>query len=307
MDYGRLALKKIEELQALVGGMRDAKREENNSVSVWSNGIRQSNGFSFEIRFKAASLGKVVATLTCTFSRAVKMQFLLDGVSVYNVTTTSGSLTYSATCNGVEPGVHVLTVAITGTSFNLTNMRLTATGKLVISDDDVFAEGFPGGSLYFVKNLGKLDVYNYAGSTSLEFVSLDGISDARAIECGNSYLAFVTDTGKAALILLGDVLKIVPVCGEAISIGGISLYDGIIELFVAKQTGVCHYRHDITDGQVYKCADGLPAADSLLAVPDGDSVCLVCGRSGYVTLSRSMPNADYTAADRFTVRFTKEA
>ncbi len=310
MDYGKLALKKIEELYGAIYDFKSTETNLERKISVSYPNASGQTDYRRQLRFKTGVEGSITILLLFTVSRSVTLSISLDGEVVKTQTYTSSTRQTEIVCGGVPAGVHVVEFLVTGSSFTASNFNLSVTGKVVRTDGDVFIEGFESNKGYICLCLGRLEVYSFSTSskTSTLVRTLYGIEKARTFESNGTHISCVTETGCACLILnaLSSSPTFVYLISGAKAVCVLSSTDSEWKVFVSTQKGVKCFVYNVDSGLLLPCGgDGTPCSD-LTAVNFQNKTYLFSVKSGSVGVAEALYTRKFSPDGRFTVSGKRE-
>jgi len=310
MDYGKLALKKIEELYGALYDFKVGDSVQERKISLSSPNVSGQTDYRRQLRFKTGVEGSVSILLLFTVSRSVTLKIFLDGELVKTQTYTSSTRQTEIVCGGVPAGVHVVDVQVTGSSFTASNFNLSVTGKVISSDGDVFVEGFTSNNGYICLCLGRLEIFSFSTSSKTSTIvrTLYGIEKARVFESGGEHLACVTQTGCACLILnaLSSSPTYVHLTSGARAVCVLSSTEREWKVFVSTQNGLKCFVYNADSGLLLPCGgDGTPCSD-LTAVTFSNRTYLFSVKSGSVGVSEALQYNKFMPDGRFTVSGKRE-
>ena len=306
MNYGKLALKRLDELAESVYGAEESPSYTADK-RLYLQVARKSavSEFSRQIRFKTASVGSVTVGVNMTVTKSVKLQIFLDGERVKQMSYSTYNTTAECICAGVPAGNHVAEVCVTGSSFNLNSFGMYVSGGVLIADDDVFVEGFPGDMGYLVLNLGRLEVYSLTATVSTLVATYYGVKDARAV---GDAIALVTETGEACIMTaaLSSSPGFKQITSGADSVGAAISDSGDMLVFVSKRGVIEVYRHLSEQNLAIKIGEAKGEFTSSSARIINGRIYMANRRSGAVELVECEKTVDYSPADCFTVSVKRE-
>lgn len=308
MDYGKLALKRIEELYSAVSEMRTEKTASDSAQGISEVKSVAETEFSRTLRFNVAEESEITLSLKARVDKAVSVAVSLDGQILLSNSYPAGALYVEVTCSSVSSGRREATVVIAGDDFTVYDFSLKATGKLSFGSS-AFIEAFSDGSGYISLCDGVLELYGYSdGCTSLSG-TLSGIKYARAFTAVNKkYIAAVTETGLACVISADGDLSgaLAPLCAGAVAAAGVYAYDGIADVFVVTGQYLLHYSFDTETDTATYLEKAEFQAEELTALRLGGKAYLISGSKGFLTVRDALPATGYDFADTFNLSFGAE-
>ncbi|MBP5308388.1 MAG: hypothetical protein J6Z34_04550 [Clostridia bacterium] len=310
MDYGKLALKRIEELYSEIGEISRGASSSSVSVGVKEDNAAAAQSFERSLGFSAVSEGEIKLTVRANVSDDVSAVIGLDGETLISGNYPAGAISVDITCNAVPSGAHRAEITLTGESFSVSGFTLRVSGR-ISGGTDVFAEAFTDGSGYIVLSSGSLELYSYSGGETSRRGVINGIKYARALVIENKkYVAAVTSTGLACLLgaessyTFGSVF--IPVVFGAEAVTGVPAFDGLGEIFAAAGGRIIHFVLNTADNSLTRCDALTCPASELSAVRLSGKICIVAGSGGYLTLFDGLPSTGYDNADTFNISFIAE-
>ena len=307
MDYGKLALKRIEELCMAVNEIKSRQDVGNGSVGI--SDATAADGYQRVLRFRTSAAGNVTLRFAATVSGTVAATIILDGEVIRTETAVNRPINITAGANGVESGVHVAKIALSGSGASVSGVGFTAEGNITIDTDDEFIEGFSGSDAFIMRSFDTLEVYSVTGGQPAHDVTLEGIRYARCLSAGGEkYVAGITERGLAFVcgVSGGATSSFTPLCAGAGAIGICCVFSGIIEVFVACGFEIRHYRITVSDGKAAYAGKIPLKAEDICAFNCGGKAYLITASDGYLTLTGTLPIRGYAAGDRFTVEVQTE-
>lgn len=306
MNHGKLALKRIEELSERVytGGSQSSAAVERR-LSVRAERQSGVTCLSRQIRFRTTSSGAVTVTVAMAVSRSVTLEIFLDGQSVKRCSYANYTASSEVVCSGVQAGMHVAEVVVSGSSFTLNSFVMTVAGYILIGDDDVFVDVFPSDVGFIRLNLGRMDAYSLSGTVASPVATVVGVQSAR---CVGDAVALITDN-QTACIMTGALTQspsVTVLCGGADGVGGVPLDGGDMLVFVSKRGLIYFYCYILSEDKAVCIGTADGELDGAAAVLYGNRLYLAAQRQGNVELAESDLLSHYKPTDCFTVTAKKE-
>ena len=306
MDYGKLALKKIEELGAII--RRSGKSEERKDYSVTSGSGAEAiaKGETFEkiIRVKVLGASDLKIKFFASLGGGCLAQGFLDGNVIYSSEVT-GSFDVVRNCSGVEKGVHEIRFTLTASEdSNLVSLLITAEGLIDRDSDKVYIDAPPGSPIYIESNLSRVSVFKVANGKKTEIYAFYGVSCVKIKKIGTKYyLLAVTENGQACVIKITENLlkpEYFYVADDAVCMDGVPTDSGNIILFASKRGVTEVYFFDASSGEIRKSSsfDGGYDEISATAYEKGYAIITRKGESVYLSVSEGV------FADKLTDSFT---
>ncbi len=325
MNYGKLALKKIERLKLKkTSSVPSAETEETDfSLDPIESGEYYRKGFVFT----TTAAGTVEIRLNYELTGGVAV-IELDGMTV-RVTSPSDGGAAHAVCRNVAKGEHSLYITITGHPFTLGAMTVTVIGCM--GADDGFAQTFAQGDDFIVVAANVLTYYTVEDGSARALASFGGVLGARVIDAadrkmaavvtayGTYILDFTDDPAKPestfvweGLASLGGVLdKTAGGTSGGISgdmsggtLGGISGGGRALTLFSGGRTVGCFTAG--ADGAVHYFGELSVPIDNPFAAATQEGVLLGGESGGYVLAARLLPHAFAAASLGVAVKSNEE-
>ena len=308
MDYGKLALKRIAELSDAIGEAAGSPAT-GGKVGLAVEDYTGIKILSKTLDFRTSAEGDVTLSLSGHLTGPVFLAFYFDGCAVYHRRALAGWLSEKITLTMVEKGSHAFKINILSENeFDLTDLNMTAEGKIPSLDGDFFIEAFSDGSAYIFRRFGSLEIFAGSGNDYSLENTIGGISYARTAGESEQYVAAVTDKGLACLIGFGSGYSspdFHAICRGARAIAATEKTEGFLEVFVATEKEILHYRFDMAGGYSELCGKTELRCNDLAAVTVSDVLYLFAGNNGYCTLNRLGRSAESTS-DTFYVYTSRE-
>lgn len=264
-----------------------------------------------EFLFKIKNNGEVTLGLDVSLSRFVTVTFILDGKEIRKFDTTSGSHILQTICYGLEKGIHSFVVNIKGSTFNLTSGIISVSGYVDIEENDLFVESFLDNKGFVKREFSKVEVYSFNGEESSLVLTLNGIFKCRTAMVDDlKFITAITETGVAQVIdvqnLTSTNIYSIPIKTDARSIAGVQIFEGILELFVADNNNITHYRFNPYTYEIISFGESLSTSDDISVCVLDNEVYLFSESGGYIIINQSLSMPYNPPSDRFTINIIKE-
>ena len=312
MDYGKLALKRIEELSDYIRLKGKSEEKKDYSVSAGTG--------SFSLA-KGEKSGKVVRVLLDD-DGDLKIKFFvsvsgsdclvegtLDGQKLVNENV-SGTADIVRICSAVEKGIHEIGLEITaGATLAVNSLSITAEGNIDRTCDKIFIDADKNGTLFLENNLSRVAVCKFVNGKKAELYAFYGVSYARIKKFSTKfYLFVVTETGQAAVVKIAEDGSDVGYCyvtDGAVCLDGAESEDGNITLFAGKNNTTEIFVFDVTSGEVRACSSFEGGADEISVTKLGHGYALVTRNDDSVYLSVSEGTSADVLKEKFTVSISE--
>lgn len=305
MDYGKLALKRIEELYMEIYGMRKEMTKSVGSVSTSLTGEGRAV-YSAELSFRSGE-GDAVLTLFLNGSVNTVAEVYVDGELLGAFACLSGGSQKEIELGSLSSGVHTVKVRAVGDEeYILTSCSLTVTGNVYMGDGDVFIEGFSGCNAYIRLTLGRLEVFTFENGKSTLQATLYGIKSARTAFCGEKILLVVTECGVAYVIDFTngyDNPACFYVAQNAVSACGVNV-DDRVEIFVSTGKVVENYKY-IPQSKIEGGGRVNVVGEDLLALYADGRIYLITKKGGYISIDVERESKPLSLTDTFSLLLTK--
>ncbi len=310
MDYGKLALKKLEELQGYLGGIGGETVKQRFSCEKSFPTASSVTSYSQDLIFKTSANGDVTLTVDFSTSRALTLTLMLDGQTVSVESTVSGSHSMVVVCSGVEMGEHIFTATLKGSTFNVTFFKLKADGFISVDDTDIFIQAFDDDKGFIQRVHSEVEIYSYQSDQYSLVGKIKNVKSCRtAMADGKKFLTAIMQTGIAVIIdcqnLSDTAFYCTPVCRNAKAICAVQVHTGVMEIFVVTDT-LNHYRFNLESCELVASSKTNASFDDVCAAAQANAVWLAGVKGGYISLDCSVPLASISPKDTFTVKITKE-
>lgn len=307
MDYGKLALKKVEELYDEVYGLRKGFAQQEGSVSTSTTGNGKSV-YEEELVFFATA-GSVTVSVFINPSANCVAEVLLDNESLGKFTFYTGGNVKDVVCEDVSAGHHTMLVKVSGEEvFNLNGLKLTVTGSVTATYSEYYIEGFYGCDDFIKVGLNRLELYTCTDVNIARRSKFFGIKTARTAYGNGKFVVAVTENGKACLLdftnsyVSPEYLKL---SDNATCACGVCMGEGVA-IFVGDSEGVEGFFYYTQTGEIEKRGRVKILADDVLALCDGNKIFLISSKGGYLSFNEEAPTQKLSTIDTFNLLVTKE-
>ena len=268
------------------------------TISMTNPNVSGQTEFKRQLRFNTGKIGTIEILLRLTLSRTCTLTILLDGEEVKTQSYSASNNQVHIVCSGVPSGVHIAEVKVVGSSFTASNILFSASGNIVISDEDMFIEGFPSNSGYISVCLGRLETYSFANSKGTLVNTVYGIKKSRTFESNGTHLACITETGSACLILnaLSAEFTNVDIVSGAKAISVLAKTQTNWDIFVLTEDGYINsYNYNVDSSTLTNTNSVQGAFDDIVAFGSDDKTYLLCAENGdiYLLEGLSVENKTY--------------
>ncbi|MBO7377556.1 MAG: hypothetical protein J6U35_01625, partial [Clostridia bacterium] len=205
MDYGKLALKKIEELKDVIGDVNLSSLPRGGTVGLTAEDFIGVTRLSKSLDFYTNADGDLTLSMSGHLSGSAVIIFLLDGVKIFSRSASTGWVSDKITITRADKGEHSFKLlAAGGSEFDVTDIKMSAEGRIPASDGNYFLEAFPDGTGYIFRRFGTLEIFAQSGVSYVLIRSIGGVLYARTAGDDEKYIAAVTEKGVACLIDLAS-------------------------------------------------------------------------------------------------------
>lgn len=306
MDYGKYALKELEELKAELL-IKERKREsQKNSVFFENDGINLSTGETYgkKVVFLSKTKGDTEVKVRAVFNGRGKTEVYLDGKKVWE-DSIGGTYEKQRKCYGIVSGEHTLEIKIVALSaINAGYIKIEVAGKIAEADGYVFVDGDETGKFFIEKNFSYLYGALRSGGVNDYTFELHGIRYARVKKFGTGYLLFlVSEAGICMVVKVGSdglISKSLTVTDGVTCADGCVNGGGGIALFACKRDKTEYYLIDDALSVIKKCAEAYVGGEEISVCTLNNRIYLTSTSGGGVFLS-ALDEFTCIAADVFSI------